>query len=379
MKKQASYTLAMFLSIADVIGMVGLIYLASTQIGDVQGNKVFLILEGIGVLILFLLFKPLESYRRRARTATQYDSYGRMKSMNAYDKLSVQEQRELDKVRMMEQERILPYTVVREMTHKGSENPEEDMRALVGMGRVKEKMEEMEARMEFDQESGTSRTGEPMHMCFFGPPGTGKTTCARIMTGFLYKYGYIPENRLIEVNGGFLSDQYAEKKVEAIVQRAFGGVLFIDEAYSMLGGAFGPDAVAALIKQMEDARGKFVLILAGYEKEMKELMQSNPGFLSRVKEYFYFESYSVDELSEIFHRMAKTEGYDISPEADKVFREKMETARHDYHFGNARTVRNVLEKSMDRHSLNFKRGISPERMRLDAPDIVYEAVSLAQW
>ena len=185
MKKEASYTLAMVLSILDVLGMIGLVYLMSTQIGDVQGNKIFLIIEGIGILVLFILMKPLETYRRSARTATQYDSYGRMKSMNAYDKLSVQEQRELDKVRMMEQERILPFTVVREMTHKGSENPEEDMRALVGMGKVKEKMEEMEARMEFDQESGTARTGEPMHMCFFGPPGTGKTTCARIMTGFL--------------------------------------------------------------------------------------------------------------------------------------------------------------------------------------------------
>lgn len=278
---------------------------------------------------------------------------------------------------MLEMERVLPSSTVLEMTRKGSTNAEQDMKELVGLEDVKEKMSEMASRMEFDKENGTAQANSCMHMCFFGPPGTGKTTCARIMTGFLYKYDYIKNNRLIEVDGNFLADDYASLKTEMLVQKAFGGVLFIDEAYSLLNNLSGQEAIATLIKQMEDNKDKFILILAGYEDEMKALIEANPGFSSRIKEYFYFKGYNEKELNHIFGEMAKEVGLVVSAAAQNTFKDYMTEAMKDYHFGNARTVRNVLDSSINKHSLNLKKGIVREAFRIEKEDISYESIELA--
>ena len=197
------------------------------------------------------------------------------------------------------------------------------------------------------------------------------------MTGFLYKYGYIKDNRLIETDGNFLTDSMnASGKTELLIQKSYGGVLFIDEAYSLLNNPTGREVISTLIKQMEDNKSKFILILAGYENEMRELIQSNPGFLSRIKEYFYFQSYSVEELTQMFEEMAKEIGFTISPGAKNAFSDLIYSLKDGYHFGNARTVRNILEKSKDRHSLNFKKGIVKSRFELDERDIYYEEIRI---
>ena len=291
--------------------------------------------------------------------------------------MSAREQAEIDRINQLEMERTLPSSIVRSMTHEGAKNPEAEMKKLIGLQNVKEKMEEIAARMEFDRDSGVKSTDTCMHMCFFGPPGTGKTTCARIMTGFLHKYGYIKDNRLIETDGNFLADSMnASGKTELLIQKSYGGVLFIDEAYSLLDNPTGREAISTLIKQMEDNKSKFILILAGYENEMRELIQSNPGFLSRIKEYFYFQSYSVEELTQMFEEMAKEIGFTISTGAKNAFSDLIYSLKDGYHFGNARTVRNILEKSKDRHSLNFKKGIVENRFELDERDICYEEIRI---
>lgn len=337
-------------------------------------GAIFIAVLGIAI---FMCKSPLDDQRIKARNDLKYDDYGRIKISNQYEKMSAREQAEIDRINQLEMERTLPSSIVRSMTHEGSKDPGAEMRKLIGLQTVKEKMEEIAARMEFDRDSGVESTDTCMHMCFFGPPGTGKTTCARIMTGFLYKYGYIKENRLIETDGNFLADSMnASGKTELLVQKSYGGVLFIDEAYSLLDNPTGREAISTLIKQMEDNKSKFILILAGYENEMRELIQSNPGFLSRIKEYFYFQSYSVEELTQMFEEMAKEIGFTISPGAKNAFSDLVYSLKDGYHFGNARTVRNILEKSKDRHSLNFKKGIVKNRFELDERDICYEEIRI---
>lgn len=375
MKFSKNLSFMVILSALDLIAAVacagGAIYFYA------NGGLIFTVILAVAAIVLFFMLKPLEGARQDSRIASKYDEYGRLKISNAYKKMSAREQAELDRINQMEMERVLPSSTVMSLTHEGSKDPECDMEALIGMREVKGKMQEMAARMEFDRENGVRNVDTCMHMCFFGPPGTGKTTCARIMTGFLYQYGYIKANRLIETDGNFLADPvYASAKTELIIQKAFGGVLFIDEAYTLLNNAAGGEAIATLLKQMEDNKDKFVLIIAGYEGEMRELLRSNPGFKSRIKDYFFFRAYSPDELTQMFVQLAEEEKFMVLPNAQLKFKKIMEEISRDYHFGNARTVRNILDKSMNRHSLNYKNGVSTQKFALEEQDIVYDEYAL---
>ena len=161
-----------------------------------------------------------------------------------------------------------------------------------------------------------------------------------------------------------------------LIQRSFGGVLFIDEAYALLDNMSGREAISSIVKQMEDHKDKFVLIMAGYEPEMRALIHSNPGFTSRIKDYFFFESYSVDELGQMFVANAKKDGFTVSDEALIRFKRIMAKAINGPDFGNARTVRNVFDRSRNKHSLNFKKGIVKTKYELQEEDIVYEVSPL---
>ena len=373
------YPLSLFLTVIDILGIVAgpaFIYGASffykltpIEIGLAIGLSV----------VCIILYPFINKLRQKARTAAKYDQYGRLKQFGNYEKMSVQEQKEFDKQRMKDMERLLPTTMVREMTKRGSAKPDEDLKNLTGLQSVKQKVEEMEARMEMERrdKKKNKQTEMSRHMVFFGPPGTGKTTVAAIMTAYLKKYGYIQDNRFMIANGSFFSGAESSKKVDAVVQRAFGGVLFIDEAYAMMQGMNGDEAVSALLSQMEDNRDKFVLIMAGYEDEMKDLLKSNPGFLSRIAEFLYFENYSIAELLQIFKGMAKKEGYSVSEDGEDEFRIVINQALKENSFGNARTCRSILDKSISRHCLNIKRSKKKDDYVLTEDDIVYEANPLA--
>jgi len=198
-----------------------------------------------------------------------------------------------------------------------------------------------------------------------------------IMTAYLFRNKCIHSNRYMQVNGSFFTGQDAAARMDAIVQRAFGGVLFIDEAYAIMESRSGNEALNALLSQMEDNRDKFVLVMAGYEDEMKELLRSNPGFLSRIAEFLYFRSYTVNELYQVFTSMAHAAGYDVGASVIGTFMTVMEQYMQEASFGNARTCRSLLDRSISRHCLRIKREHRKDDNILEAVDIVYEPNPLA--
>lgn len=310
------------------------------------------------IVLSIVTLKPLHQLRIYFRQKVEYDEFGRSKRKGIYAQLSRKERDIIDLQKTADMERILDSTMIKKITKRGSKNPERELEALIGLKPVKEKLEEMSARMEFDakyrKRHENSMSGR--HMVFFGNPGTGKTTVARILTGFLYKYGYIKKNKCIEIDGNMLKAGYdTATKTELLIREAYDGVLFIDEAYTLSQGAEGQEAIATLIKQMEDKRDRFILIMAGYTDEIQEMLSLNPGFKSRIKEYITFPDYTEDELCDILSLMAKEQGFTIEEEAYENFKARIIFERGKSSYGNARTVRNLLDDAIDRHALNFKR------------------------
>jgi SpoVK/Ycf46/Vps4 family AAA+-type ATPase len=194
-------------------------------------------------------------------------------------------------------------------------------------------------------------------MVFKGNPGTGKTTVARIIADILRGLGILQKGQLIETDRGGLVAEYAGQtavKTGKRIDEAVDGILFIDEAYSLVdsGGddAFGREALQTLLKRMEDDRERLVVIFAGYPNSIDELLQSNPGLTSRVGLHFTFDDYSPDQLLSVFQLLCKEHQYQcLRPTRDAVH--KMLTKLHEErneHFGNGRVVRNIFEKSIRR-------------------------------
>lgn len=356
--KYIKYYGIIFLSVIIMILPFISLYFAFTN-----KSKPLYILTGILVLIALFSSKILQQARINLRQDVEYDEFGRSRTKGSYEKLSKAERDAIDLQKTAEIERVLDSTAIKKMTKKGSIKPEEDMNNLVGLIPVKQKMKEMVARMKFEQEGNKKKKSKDKinsmsgrHMVFYGAPGTGKTTVARIITGFLYQYGYIKENKCIEVDGNFLKmGEYTAQKTTLVVRQAFGGVLFIDEAYALMTSTdgSGDTAIATLIKEMEDNRDKFILILAGYTNEMKALLNANPGFESRIKEYLDFPDYNDIEMREIFAMMAREQNFVVDSDAYDSFDIRINKERKTRSFGNGRTVRNLLDETIDRHALNY--------------------------
>ena len=291
MKKNISYILSIFVAVLALCSpVICFIVYAVLPTRDFR----WLIAAGACLVFAFVSYKPISEWRYRARTDAQTDEFGVSKRKN-YDRLSQAERDQIDLQKTTDMERIISTATLRKMTQKGSEDPDADLDKLIGLPKIKQKVREMAAKMEFEQQE-RKRKGKAEadaqfksghHATYFGAPGTGKTSVARIMTGYLYKYGYIKKNKITEVDGNFLkAGTETSTKTTLVARHALDGVLFIDEAYALAyGDGYGLDAVATLIKFMEDYRGRFVLIMAGYTNEMRVLLESNPGFESRIKEY----------------------------------------------------------------------------------------------
>lgn len=361
-----AYYVTVFVSVAARAGMVILgIFFIMSILDQSALNGDSLTKKGVFMIAGFIISMSLDgifSYLRiNIREKVEFDTDGNKKK-SSYKYLSAKEKREIDKQRLSDQERLIGIGELKKVTHRGSKEPEAELNKMVGLQEVKKTVLELKAKMEYDKlyKRKKKESIASMHMCFLGSPGTGKTTVARIMAGLLYKYGYIKENKSMEVDASFLKGQTPDatlKRTKIVLDRAKGGVLFIDEAYSLLNGINGSELIAELVKHMEDSKDDFVLILAGYEDNMKELIDSNPGLYSRIGKYLWFKDYDINELKDIFTAVANDAGYCVSAEAYEKFESRITKEKRGKNFGNARSVKNVFQESLDRHAYNIMNGI----------------------
>jgi hypothetical protein len=237
-----------------------------------------------------------------------------------------------------------------------------ELRKLTGIKEILERVEELEAlakvaRLRSDQ--GLASVAPPSHLVFTGNPGTGKTTVARLI-GELYKeLGLLPSGHLVEARPSDLIGTYLGQtapKTEKVIKASLGGILFIDEAYSLIDRSgqghspYGEECIATLLLAMENRRGEFAVIIAGYTDEIKHFVSSNPGLRSRFDQFWHFRDYTDQELVEIFEFFVGRHDYRLGPgsaeRALAVFSE-MERGRH---FGNARAARNLFHSSARQHA-----------------------------
>ncbi|WP_312893857.1 AAA family ATPase [Nocardiopsis composta] len=256
--------------------------------------------------------------------------------------------------------------------------PEEPMAALdalVGLESVKREVRlyAAEARAErMRAEAGVPVSAPARHMVFMGSPGTAKTTVARMLGAIYADLGLLSSGHLVETGRADLVAEYIGQtapKVEKAVKSALGGVLFIDEAYTLTqsdsGNDFGPEAVATLLKLMEDHRDDLVVVVAGYQKEMARFLASNPGVASRFPRHLGFPDYTDRELGDIFASMASEAGFTLAEGTAARVRRLLQAAPRDEAFGNARLVRNLLERAtaLQAERITDGRDRSPEELR----------------
>ena len=209
-----------------------------------------------------------------------------------------------------------------------------------------------------------------LHMVFLGNPGTGKTTVARLIADILYNLKYIKQNKLVEVSSKDLVAEYVGQtavKTMNVINSAMGGILFIDEAYSLADknndNSFNGECIATLIKAMEDYRDNLVVIFAGYTKEMQDFLDSNSGIVSRIGYTLEFDDYTNEELKQIFTNMVTKAGFILEEEALTEVERLINENRDSKNFGNARFVRNVFEKSVIKHATNTKKNKSKKILK----------------
>ena len=237
----------------------------------------------------------------------------------------------------------------------------EQLDSLVGLETVKKEVKNLINLVKvrkLRQENDLPVPPMSFHMVFLGNPGTGKTTVARLISGLYAAIGVLSKGQLIEVDRSGLVAGYVGQtalKTQEVIQSALGGVLFIDEAYSLSSGGendFGREAIETLLKAMEDHRDDLVVIVAGYTGPMEKFIHSNPGLESRFNRYFFFPDYDGNQLTEIFRMQCKKNSYTLTPEADeaalKMFTRLYE--ERDENFGNGRDVRNCFEDMVVRQS-----------------------------
>lgn len=276
-----------------------------------------------------------------------------------------------------------------ESRHYPLDQIEAKMKRLIGLEEVKKTIREIYAwlyinrlRKQYQLKAET----QTLHMLFKGNPGTGKTTVARLLGELFAEMGILAKGHLIEAERADLVGEYigqTAQKTRDLIKKAQGGILFVDEAYSLARGGekdFGKEAIDTLVKHMEDKKDDFILILAGYSKEMDRFMKMNPGLPSRFPIIITFPNYTDQELFSISEQMLQDREYKLTTEARwKLNRHlKQKVAENERDFSNGRYVRNIIEKSIRRQAVRCLREGAFDReslMTIRAVDLTFDDTS----
>lgn len=248
--------------------------------------------------------------------------------------------------------------------HIPLERIQKEMEQLIGLKEVKHLLKEVYAWLfvnQCRQENGLKQNQQALHMMFKGNPGTGKTTVARLLGTLFLEMNVLSKGHLIEVERADLVGEYighTAQKTRELVKKAKGGILFIDEAYSLARGGekdFGKEAIDTLVKAMEDNYDDFILILAGYSEEMENFLSLNPGLPSRFPLVIDFPDYSNEQLLEIAKKMVTERQYRLSKEAEWKLKKSFIRKRIDEtgSFSNGRFVRNIIEKAIRKQAVRL--------------------------
>ena len=245
---------------------------------------------------------------------------------------------------------------------KSLEELQEELNSLVGLDKVKSSLSSLVNLIKVKtmrDKLGLKTPDISLHLVFSGNPGTGKTTVARLLAGIYHQLGVVSRGQFIEVDRAGLVEGYVGQtaiKTAEVIDSAIGGVLFIDEAYTLAGGKegedFGQEAIDTLLKRMEDNRDDLVVIVAGYTKEMEKFIESNPGLKSRFNKYIEFPDYTGEEMFKIFSDMCDSHDYVIDTDASEHVKNYLNNlaVNHGSNFANAREVRNYFERTVERQA-----------------------------
>ncbi|MFM1653549.1 AAA family ATPase [Brevibacillus sp. B_LB10_24] len=243
----------------------------------------------------------------------------------------------------------------------GSVNALGELDKVIGLASVKDFVRSLSAQIQVAkrrEELGLPKAAaQTLHMVFKGNPGTGKTTIARILARHLKELGVIKSDTLVETDRSGLVAGYVGQtalKTREVIERALGGVLFIDEAYALAeGDQFGQEAIDTLVKAMDDYRDRLIVILAGYDQDMERFLDRNAGLRSRFPNIITFPDYTGEEMLQISHMMLDKQGYVMAPEAELKLLSIFRNYESDVNAGNGRLVRNLMEKALRSHALRI--------------------------
>ena len=246
--------------------------------------------------------------------------------------------------------------------NKTDRTSKKNIEDLIGLEEIKREVQKFRNLLIFNKKISNKLENKNMNMnmLFLGNPGTGKTTVASIMADILYELGYIKKNKFIDVTAKDLVAEYVGQtaiKTSRIIENALDGVLFIDEAYSIVSAnknaSFGEESIATLVQAMEKYKDRLVVIFAGYTLEMKNFLDSNPGIASRIGYTFEFSNYTTEELIQILDNYALSKGFTVEEEAKKGIIEIIEVDKNTRNFGNARFMINLFERLVMVHAQDF--------------------------
>jgi len=301
---------------------------------------------------------------------------------NLYEKLilahavtAVKDDDNLKNITLLDVENMEKATFNKEIT---IEDVLKDLNALIGLKDIKSVIDGFVSVLEFNKKLNR-KTDFNMHMIFKGNAGTGKTTVARLIANIYYSLGYINKNKVVEVQSQDLIAEWLGQtgpKTQAVIDSALDGVLFIDEAYSLMehrgsNASYTAEAIATLLKAMEDYKGRLIVIFAGYTEEMMQFRDLNPGLKSRIGFELTFNDYDLDELVQIFEKKIKDQELSVDKSGIKKAREILEEAKKVENFGNGRFVDNMVQKIIIEHAKRMKNEEDIDVLRtITAEDII---------